>query len=297
MEVVDKKKLDCYQTLISFLNFAHQKLLQAEVASPRLDAEILMADNLAISRTELMTYPERLLTHVEADNFLAKIERRALREPVSHITGVKEFWSLEFSVNKKVLIPRPETEILVDQCLKALGKNSSPVRILDLGSGSGILAIVLAKEFPHSKITAIEKSTVEFARKNALRHFVDDQVCFISADLMKIDWQGPYHLIVSNPPYIKSEELIKCMPEVQQYEPTEALDGGPDGLDYYRFIVPMALEKLEDGGLLGLEISHTQADPVVALMESSYGYQNIQVFQDYSGFDRVVLACKRNKNG
>ena len=158
MEVVDKKKLDCYQTLISFLNFAYQKLLQAEVASPRLDAEILMADNLAISRTELMTYPERLLTHVEADNFLAKIERRALREPVSHITGVKEFWSLEFSVNKKVLIPRPETEILVDQCLKVLGKNSSPARILDLGSGSGILAIVLAKEFPHSKITAIEKS-------------------------------------------------------------------------------------------------------------------------------------------
>ena len=203
----------------------------------------------------------------------------------------------KFSVNEKVLIPRPETEILIDQCLKALGKNSSPVRILDLGSGSGILAIVLAKEVPHSQITAIEKSTLEVARKNALRHSVDDQVCFISADLMKTDWQGPYHLIISNPPYIKSEELLKCMPEVRQYEPIEALDGGQDGLDYYRFIVPMALEKLEEGGLLGLEISHTQADAVVALMESSSGYKSIQVFQDYSGFDRVVLACKRTQNG
>ena len=297
MEVIDRKKTGRYQTLISFLNFAHQKLLQAEVASPRLDAEILMAENLNISRAELMTYPGRLLTCVEADNYLSKIERRVLREPVSHITGIKEFWSLEFSVNEKVLIPRPETEILIDQCLKALGKNSSPVRILDLGSGSGILAIVLAKEVPHSQITAIEKSTLEVARKNALRHSVDDQVCFISADLMKTDWQGPYHLIISNPPYIKSEELLKCMPEVKKYEPTEALDGGQDGLDYYRFIVPMALEKLEEGGLLGLEISHSQADAVVALMESSSCYQSIQVFQDYSGFDRVVLACKRSQNG
>ena len=297
MEVVNKKKTGCNQTLISFLNFAHQKLLQAEVASPRLDAEVLMAENLNISRAELMTYPGRLLTCVEAGNFLSKIERRVLREPVSHIIGVKEFWSLEFSVNEKVLTPRPETEILVDQCLKALGKNSSPVRILDLGSGSGILAIVLAKEVPHSQITAIEKSTLEVARKNVLRHSVGHQVCFISADLMKTDWQGPYDLIISNPPYIKSEELLKCMPEVKKYEPTEALDGGQDGLDYYRFIVPMALEKLKEGGLLGLEISHSQADAVVALMESSSCYQNIQVFQDYSGFDRVVLACKRSQNG
>ena len=297
MEVVDRKKTGSYHTLISFLNFAHQKLLQAEVASPRLDAEVLMAENLNISRAELMTYPRRLLTCVEAGNFLSKIERRVLREPVSHIIGVKEFWSLEFSVNEKVLTPRPETEILVDQCLKALGKNSSPVRILDLGSGSGILAIVLAKEVPHSQITAIEKSTLEVARKNVLRHSVGHQVCFISADLMKTDWQGPYDLIISNPPYIKSEELLKCMPEVKKYEPTEALDGGQDGLDYYRFIVPMALEKLEEGGLLGLEISHSQADAVVALMESSSCYQNIQVFQDYSGFDRVVLACKRSQNG
>jgi release factor glutamine methyltransferase len=297
VEVVDRKKMGSYHTLISFLNFAHQKLLQAEVASPRLDAEVLMAENLNISRAELMTYPGRLLTCVEAGNFLSKIERRVLREPVSHIIGVKEFWSLEFSVNEKVLTPRPETEILVDQCLKALGKNSSPVRILDLGSGSGILAIVLAKEVPHSQITAIEKSTLEVARKNVLRHSVGHQVCFISADLMKTDWQGPYDLIISNPPYIKSEELLKCMPEVKKYEPTEALDGGQDGLDYYRFIVPMALEKLEEGGLLGLEISHSQADAVVALMESSSCYQNIQVFQDYSGFDRVVLACKRSQNG
>ncbi|MBC8286488.1 MAG: peptide chain release factor N(5)-glutamine methyltransferase [Nitrospinae bacterium] len=289
--------MDRCQNLTSFLDWAQHKLLQAEVASPRLDAEVLMAESLNISRTELMTYPDRVLSRIEAENFCSRIERRVLREPVSHITGVQEFWSLEFSVNEKVLTPRPETEILVEQCLKALARKSSPVRILDLGTGSGILAIVLAKEIPQSQIMAIDKSTLEVARKNALRHAVADQVCFVSADLMQADWQGPYHLIVSNPPYIESENLFKCMPEVRQYEPVQALDGGRDGLDYYRFIVPSAWEKLEDDGLLALEIGHTQAAAVVALMESGSGYQDIQVVQDYSGYDRVVLARKRILNG
>ena len=181
--------------------------------------------------------------------------------------------------------------------MKALRENSSPVRVLDLGSGSGILAIVLAKEIPQSQIVAIEKSFLDVARRNALHHSVADQVCFISADLVEADWQGPYHLIVSNPPYLKSEELLRCMPEVRQYEPIEALDGGQDGLDYSRFIVPMALDELVEYGLLALEINHTQADAVVALMENNYGYHGIQVVQDYSGFDRVVLARKRKKNG
>ncbi len=288
MEVLEEIKMD--QTLISFLDWAQHKL--SGVVSPRLDAEVLMAQSLDISRTELMTYPDRILNRIEAKNFYSRIERRVLREPVSHITGVQEFWSLEFAVNEKVLTPRPETEILVEQCLKAFSK-TSPVKILDLGTGSGILAIVLAKEIPQSQITAIEKSDLEVARKNALRHTVVDQVRFVSGDLMKVDWQGPYHLIVSNPPYIESENVSKCMPEVRQFEPMEALDGGRDGLDYYRFIVPMAWEKLEENGLLALEVGHTQAAAVVALMEGSY--QDIQVIQDYSGYDRVVLA--RTLNG
>ena len=183
--------------------------------------------------------------------------------------------------------------------MKALAKtpSSSPVQVLDLGTGSGILSIILAKEIPQSRVTAIEKSAeaLEIARKNAVRHAVMDRVCFVSRDLMKVDWQGPYHLIVSNPPYIKSESLLKCMPEVRQYEPAQALDGGRDGLDYYRFIVAMAWEKLEENGLLVLEIGHTQAPAVIALMQGSSRYQDIQVIQDYSGYDRVVLA--RTMNG
>ena len=227
----------------------------------------------------------------------SRIERRVLREPVSHITGVQEFWSLAFAVNEKVLTPRPETEILLEQCLKAMAKTPSPVHILDLGTGSGILSIILAKEILQSRVTAIEKSTeaLEVARKNAVRHAVMDRICFVAGDLMKVDWQGPYHLIVCNPPYIESENLSKCMPEVRQYEPTQALDGGRDGLDYYRFIVPMAWEKLEENGLLALEIGHTQAPAVVALMQGGSRYQDIQVIQDYSGYDRVVLA--RTVNG
>jgi release factor glutamine methyltransferase len=262
-----------------------------------LDAEVLVADGLKVSRTELMTHPDRVLNRAEEQMLCSRIERRVLREPVSHITGVQEFWSLEFEVNEKVLTPRPETEILLEQCLKAMAKTPSPVHILDLGTGSGILSIILAKEILQSRVTAIEKSTeaLEVARKNAVRHAVMDRICFVAGDLMKVDWQGPYHLIVCNPPYIESENLSKCMPEVRQYEPAQALDGGRDGLDYYRFIVPMAWKKLEENGLLVLEIGHTQASAVIALMQGSSRYQDIQVIQDYSGYDRVVLA--RTVNG
>ncbi len=287
MEALEEVKME--QTLTSFIDWAQRKL--SGVVSPRLDAEVLMAQSLDISRTELMTYPDRILNRIEAKNFCSRIERRVLREPVSYITGVQEFWSLEFAVNEKVLTPRSETEILVEQCLKAFSK-TSPVNILDIGTGSGILAIVLAKEIPQSQITAIEKSDLAVAMKNALRHAVAGQVRFVSGDLMKVDWEGPYHLIVSNPPYIESENVSKCMPEVRQYEPIEALDGGRDGLDYYRFIVPMAWEKLEENGLLALEVGYTQAAAVVDLMEGSY--QDIQVVQDYSGYDRVVLARALN---
>ena len=299
MEVLEESKLDCCRdgTIFSFLNWACHKFLQAGIVSPRLDAEILMADGLRVSRTELMTHPDRVLNRAEERMFCSRIERRVLREPVSHITGVKEFWSLEFEVNEKVLTPRPETEILLEQCLKAMAKTPSPVHILDLGTGSGILSIILAKEILQSRVTAIEKSTeaLQVARKNAVRHAVMDRICFVAGDLMKVDWQGPYHLIVCNPPYIESENLSKCMPEVRQYEPAQALDGGRDGLDYYRFIVPMAWKKLEENCLLVLEIGHTQASAVIALMQGSSRYQDIQVIQDYSGYDRVVLA--RTMNG
>jgi release factor glutamine methyltransferase len=296
VEALEGAKMDHCETLASFVDWAQHQFLKANVLSPRLDAEVLMANSLNISREELMTYPARVLSHVEAKNFCSSIDRRILREPISYITGVKEFWSLEFLVNKTVLTPRPETEILVEQCLKVLTPSTS-LQILDLGTGSGIIAIILAKEIPQSQITAIEKSTLDIARKNALRHLVADQICFMSGDLMNDDWQGPYHLIVCNPPYIESENLLKCMPEVLQYEPVQALDGGRDGLDYYRFIVPMALKKLEEDGLLALEINHTQATGVVDLMESIAGYNDIQVIQDYAGYDRVVLARKRTING
>ena len=282
-------------TVYSFLNWASQNFLRAGIASHRLDAEILIADGLKISRTKLMTHPERILDRAEEQMLCSRIERRVLREPVSHITGIQEFWSLEFEVNEKVLTPRPETEILIEQCLKALRKTPAPVRILDLGTGSGILPIVLAKEIPQSRLTAIEKSALEIARKNALHHAVTDQICFVSGDFMQIDWQGPYHLIVSNPPYIESENLLTCMPEVRQYEPVLALDGGEDGLDYYRYIVPMAWEQLEKNGWLVLEIGHNQASAVVDIFADCSHYQDIQVIQDYSGYDRVVLA--RTMNG
>ena len=291
--------MSCHQdeTLRSFLIWAIDRLLQAGIESPRLDAEVLMVEGLDITRTELMTHSDRILNRSEAELLCSRIERRVLREPVSYITGSREFWSLEFSVNENVLIPRPETEILVEQCLKAFAKTTSPIRILDLGTGSGILSIVLAKEIPESRITAIEKfpKALKIAQKNASRHNVKTQVEFISGDLMTVDWQGLYHLVVSNPPYIETEKLSACMPDVRKYEPVDALNGGVDGLDYYRFIIPTAWNALEENGMLAFEIGHNQASAVTALMEERY--QDIQVVQDYSGYDRVVVARKRNKNG
>ncbi len=302
MEVLEESgKLDRLQsgTLQAFINWSCDKFKQAGIPSPRLDAEILIAEGLKISRTALLTHPERILDRAEEELLCARIQKRILREPVSHITGVQEFWSLEFEVNDKVLTPRPETEILIEQCLKIFAKLPSPVRILDLGTGSGILSIVLAKEIPHSQVTAIEQSAeaLEVARKNALHHDVTDQISFISGDMMAVDWQGPYDIIISNPPYIESGDIKKCMPEVRLYEPIQALDGGEDGLDYYRFIVPTAWEKLKANGLLALETGHTQAAAVVDMLEKKQGYQDIQVVQDYSGYDRVVLARRRTLNG
>jgi len=301
VEILEDSKRNCFQdeTLHNFLTEACEKFLQAGVSSPRLDAEILIAEGLNISRTALLTHPERILSKAEIEMLAHRIQRRVLREPVSHILGVQEFWSIEFEVSEKVLTPRPETEILIEQCLKVLGKTPVPMRILDLGTGSGILSIILAKEIPQSQVTAIEQSVeaLQVARKNILRHAVTHQVSFVSGDLMTVDWQGPYHLIVSNPPYIESADLPQCMPEVYQYEPAQALDGGRDGLDYYRFIVPKAWENLTDNGLLVLEIGHTQAESVVDFMKRDSAYQDIQVVQDYSGYDRVVLARKRTSNG
>jgi release factor glutamine methyltransferase len=278
----------------SFLNWSQSQLAEAGVLSPRLDSEIILAHILNLSRTDLWTQDKRVLSESEKQVAKQNIERRLNREPVSLIVGHQEFWSLDFVVDENVLTPRPETEVLVETALNCI--SSPTAKILDLGTGSGALAVVMAKEVPECKVSAIDidPNALSVAKENAARHGVADRIEFICANLRKSDWSGCFSMILSNPPYIKSADIQKIMPEVRNYEPGKALDGGVTGLDFYQSIIPMAIDRLEENGLLILEIGHDQADEVTALLDNFSCYQNVEVIQDYSGYDRVVKAQKTN---
>ncbi len=281
----------------SFLNWSQNQLAQAGVLSPRLDSEILLAHTLNLSRTDLKVRPERVLNESEKKLAEKNVERRRKREPVSLIVGHQEFWSLDFLVDENVLTPRPETEILIETALKCI--SSPAAKILDLGTGSGILPVVMAKEIPECKMSAIEidPKALSIANANALQHGVADRINFIRADLRNVDWSGPYSMILSNPPYIPSSDIEEVMPEVKNYEPMKALDGGKKGLDFYQTIIPISVEQLENNGWLIFEIGHDQARDVVALLKEFSCFLDVEVIQDYSGYDRVVKARKETSNG
>ncbi|MEK9628054.1 MAG: peptide chain release factor N(5)-glutamine methyltransferase [Nitrospinota bacterium] len=281
----------------SFLNWSQNQLAQAGVLSPRLDSEIILAHTLKLSRTDLRTQSERVLNDLEKILAKQNIERRRRREPVSQIIGYQEFWSLNFIVNENVLSPRPETEVLVETALKYMPP--APARILDLGTGTGILSVVMAKEIEDCKVIAIDidPQALSVAKENSLRNGVAGKIEFICSDMKNGSWPGLYSMILSNPPYIPSEDIQKIMPEVQNYEPIKALDGGNDGLDFYKNIIPKAVDKLEENGFLILEIGHSQAKKVTDLLEKFSCYKNIEVIKDYSGYDRVIKAQKESANG
>jgi release factor glutamine methyltransferase len=278
----------------SFLNWSKSQLAGAGVPSPRLDSEIILAHTLNISRTDLWTQNQRILSESEIKMVKEYMERRLNREPISQICGYQEFWSLDFVVDENVLSPRPETELLIETALNCT--YSPTAKILDLGTGSGAIAVTMAKENSECKVLAIDidPKALNIAKENSERHGVINRIEFICADLRTIDWSGCFSLILSNPPYIKSEDIEKIMPEVRNYEPWKALDGGLTGLDFYRSIIPMAVERLEENGFLILEIGHDQADEVTALLNNFSCYQNIKVIQDYSGYDRVIKTQKKN---
>jgi release factor glutamine methyltransferase len=256
-----------------------------------------LAHVLELRREDIIVHPDRELTDPQEERFQQLVERRCRKEPLAYIVGHREFWSLEFKVNPKVLIPRPETEGVVE-CLLNLdgdGARERAIRILDVGTGSGILAIVAALEFPEARITAVDKSgdALEIALENALRHQVAERIEFLEMDLM-CDWNFPendlYDAILSNPPYIPSRELERLMPDVRDYEPRAALDGGPDGLACYRSIVANAFPYLKPGGYLIFEVGDNQAGSVQQNLLAHGGFERIHIIQDLSGRNRIVTA-------
>lgn len=282
-------------TLGSLMKEAIDQLSSYCVEQARLEAELLLGHVLDMRKEDLIVRLDQELTVSQEQTFHQLVERRCRKEPLAYIIGHKEFWSLEFKVNQSVLIPRPETEGIVEHLLNLAreGGKEQSIRILDVGTGSGILAITAALEFPQAQVTAIDNSSdaLEVAQENALRHQVAGRIKFLKMDFMR-DWSLPqsdcYDYILSNPPYIPSKELEQLMSDVRDYEPMLALDGGLDGLACYRRIISNASPYLKPGGYLIFEIGDNQAEQVQHLLQNQNGLDTIEFVKDLSGRERVI---------
>jgi len=277
-----------------------RRLLGAGIDSARLDAELLLGCALGMSREELMIAATRKVSVAESDRYEDLLRRRLNREPLAYITGQQEFWSLGFLVSGDVLVPRPETETLVERALKHLAaiNNREAPRILELGTGSGAIAVALASELPQAEIVATEiaPAALQIARRNASRNGVSNAIRFLQGDLFTAldqELEKDFDLILSNPPYIPRGEIAHLEAEVSRWEPRAALDGGVDGLDFYRRIIEEAPGYLRQGGAVAVEIGAAIGSLVLALFRNNPAYGDTGVHQDYSGRDRVVIARTR----
>lgn len=287
-------------TLSALLTDACGRLKKAGLETARLDAEVLLTHALGISREEVWRNSERLFNEDEIHHYEKLIERREGREPLAYIIGEWEFWSHSFKVTPEVLIPRQETELLVEQLLKVIPpeKKNDPWQGLDLCTGSGILAIIAALEMPASEITGIDISSaaLNLARENSLRHGVNKRITWIQSDLfgsLPVDNEtGGFDFILCNPPYIATEDCSNLQPEIRLFEPVDALDGGQNGLKFYKKIIESSLDYLKSGGYLVMEIGDDQGQAVKTMLNQSNQFSPVTLHQDYSGRDRVVCAQK-----
>jgi release factor glutamine methyltransferase len=267
---------------------ATERLRASGSESPRLDAEVLAAHALGIERTGVLAHPETRLSPAEGSLLDACIARRAAGEPVAYIRGLKEFHGLAFAVDRRVLIPRPETELLVEEALSWLKTRPAPVRAADVGAGSGCIAVTLAVHAPHLTLFASDRSAaaLRVARQNALKHGVEKRIHFAQADLLA-PFSGPFDLVCANLPYIPTHTLAGLA--VAAHEPHLALDGGPGGLDLIRRLLESAPRWLAGDGLLLLEIEERQAAPVLALARICLPGAAASVKQDLQGKDRLII--------
>ncbi len=277
-------------TIRSILEWTISHFKKLGIDRPRLETEILLASSLGVDRLWLYTHYDQPLIGPELDAFRSVVIRRSKREPLQYILGKWSFWSLDFIVSPNVLIPRKETEHLVEFTLK-LAKRG--YRIMDLCTGCGNIAISMAKALPSSCFwaTDISHDAINLARMNAEMNSVSDKINFIIGDLL-LPFQVKktcFDIIVCNPPYIPTQKLDGLQPEIKRYEPRIALDGGKDGLIFYRRLIPDAIGFLKPSGYLVMEIGSEHAH-VVHNMLVNKGYQDIEIIKDYTGYDRVIAA-------
>ncbi len=286
-------------TILSILEWTRGYFRKHDIENPRLDAEILLAHSLGLQRIDLYLRYDQPLDADELAAYRQVVKRRAAREPVAYILGRKEFWGLDLAVSPQVLTPRPDTERLVASALAFLESmaDQKVLRVLDLGTGTGCIALALAHSFPPAQVIATDISppALVVARGNIARHGLEDRIHLVAGPGLEMFARAcaRFDLIVSNPPYIPTAEIERLEPEVRDYEPRGALDGGSDGLAAYRRIIPAAVGLLRTGGQLMVEIGWNQREAVTQLAGQTGHYRGIQCDADYGGHDRVIRMGRR----
>ena len=271
-----------------------QRLAEAGVAEPEVEAALLLGHVLSYSRTQFFLALEQKISPQYLALFKTLLSRRLLREPLAYITGEQEFWSLPFAVSRQVLIPRPETEELLEKIFATLGREGLPPGpVLDLGVGSGAITVVLARELPERLVFGADLSLAALgvAKKNSLRHQVQSRIFLLNSDwLTAIKQERRFALIVSNPPYIAAAVLETLQPEVRDFEPHRALDGGADGLSDIRALAAQVHRVMLAGGLFFMEIGADQQEAVLKIFSSFPEYDRLQVHPDLAGLPRIFQA-------
>jgi len=300
-------------TVGDVLKWTTERFKDAGLSSPRLEAEVLLASVLNCDRVTVYTDYQKPLDQKERTLYRELIKKRLEGRPSAYLVGHREFWSLDFKVNPHVLIPRPDTELLVELTLELMKDTASPL-IADIGTGSGCIATAIAKERKDATIVATDLSqkALSTAKENAQRHAVNIEFLHGSLTEPLMERAGEFHLVVSNPPYIaekESSELgnqgtkpqnirtspsggLSCDPDVMKYEPREALMGGKDGLDIIRTLIADVPNILRPGGFFITEVGANQASRVADLMKKTKSYENVDIRQDLSGLDRAVFGKK-----
>jgi len=280
-------------TIKKILDWTTEYFKKHQIDNPHLEAEILLAHALNTERIKLYVDFEKEPDKVALEIFKGYMTRRAKREPAAYIIGSKYFMSLNFKVTPYVLIPRPETELLIENAIELSKGFEGKISILDIGTGCGAIAVSLAKFIDNIEIYATDssKKALDVALENAKMHKVEGKIKFIEADLFPKE-ELKFNIIVSNPPYIKTADIGSLQPEIKDFEPISALDGGADGLDYYRRIIDKAGNYLKEGGCLLLEIGADQSKDVVGLIKDKLKSKNVSIKKDLNGLDRVVIAKK-----
>ena len=293
----NRQNLARRRTILELLRWASSYFNSHHIENPRASAEILLSHSLNMERIDLYLRHDQPLSADELRRFDELVQRRLRREPVAYIVGQKNFWSLNLRVTEDVLIPRPETECLVERALEILGarKSEGPPSILDLGAGSGAIILALASERPMERLFASDASmaALTVAEENARRHGLENSVAFFCGR-----WFEPlrpleqFDMVVSNPPYIPTHIIQTLAPEIFQYEPAGALDGGADGLDAVSIIISQAHRYMTPGGVLLMEIGWNQRGAVEDLARQTGRYEGIRFIKDYGGHDRILEMVK-----